>query len=138
VHGLEVLELDDEVAVVQPEASKGASGEALDASNEALERVEKDAGPRDVMLIQPSMPRYGMNTRTRGTISFSAMGASGSMKWKPSSLMWTSARPGAVPARGNDLASARNDGRRGRGNAPMTSLVTTRSTVILIVLSGWT
>ena len=114
------------------------SGEALDASNEALERVEKDAGPRDVMLIQPSMPRYGMNTRTRGTISFSATGASGSMKWKPSSLIWTSARPGAVPARGNDLASARNDGRRGRGNAPMTSLVTTRSTVILIVLSGWT
>ena len=40
-----------------------------------------------------------MNTRTRGTISFSAMGASGSMKWKPSSLIWTSARPGAVPAR---------------------------------------
>ena len=104
MHGLEVLELDDEVAVVQPVASKGASGEALDASNEALGRVEKDAGPRDVMLIQPSMPRYGMNTRTRGTISFSAMGASGSMKWKPSSLIWTSARPGAVPARENDLA----------------------------------
>ena len=97
MHGLEVLELDDEVAVVQPVASKGAS-------NEALGRVEKDAGPRDVMLIQPSMPRYGMKTRTRGTISFSAMGASGSMKWKPSSLIWTSARPGAVPARENDLA----------------------------------
>ena len=55
MHGLEVLELDDEVAVVQPVASKGASGEALDASNEALGRVEKDAGPRDVMLIQPSI-----------------------------------------------------------------------------------